>query len=390
MAPRIRFLRATAGHRLAYATDGVGPTLVLPAWWVSHVERDFADPAFRRFFTRLAERFTVVRYDRLGTGLSDRERTVFTPHLGTAVETVRKEVALWAAHSILEALAGDPEEISRRINDAGTNTLRMISDMRDYVMSVAGEVAHAAFAACGDADLILHSFLFTTGAHSLARQMGIPDISAQLFPMFLPTREFPNVAVPDLPAGPLSYLSHWIANQVFWYGGNGSYKRLRAQYGASLPQSLYWPFKGPPEKWRTLLLGAWSPSVLPRPGDWPASAVEVTGYWYLEASEKYQPPAGLADFLAAGEPPVCVSFGSMIHRRAEQIMQDLMKALSPQDTFWRSPERSTTAPSWSPAAPVPWGTRRSSWPPGPVRPSSPPSAATRRPPWPALRARTTS
>ena len=78
MAPRIRFLRATAGHRLAYATDGVGPTLVLPAWWVSHVERDFADPAFHRFFTRLAERFTVVRYDRLGTGLSDRERTVFT------------------------------------------------------------------------------------------------------------------------------------------------------------------------------------------------------------------------------------------------------------------------------------------------------------------------
>ncbi len=39
--------------------------------------------------------------------LRDRERTVFTPHLGTAVETVRKEVALWAAQSILEALAGE-------------------------------------------------------------------------------------------------------------------------------------------------------------------------------------------------------------------------------------------------------------------------------------------
>ncbi|HET9594055.1 MAG TPA: alpha/beta hydrolase [Anaeromyxobacteraceae bacterium] len=78
MAPRIRFLRARAGHRLAYATDGSGPALVLPAWWVSHVERDLADPGFRRFFTRLAERFTVVRYDRLGTGLSDRERSDFT------------------------------------------------------------------------------------------------------------------------------------------------------------------------------------------------------------------------------------------------------------------------------------------------------------------------
>jgi pimeloyl-ACP methyl ester carboxylesterase len=78
VAPRIRFLRARAGHRLAYATDGSGPALVLPAWWVSHVERDLGDPGFRRFFARLADGFTVVRYDRLGTGLSDRERADFT------------------------------------------------------------------------------------------------------------------------------------------------------------------------------------------------------------------------------------------------------------------------------------------------------------------------
>ncbi len=77
MAPQIRFVR---GHRsrIACAIDGSGPPLVFPAWWVSHVERDFADPAFSRFFSRLAERFTVVRYDRPGVGLSDRERATFT------------------------------------------------------------------------------------------------------------------------------------------------------------------------------------------------------------------------------------------------------------------------------------------------------------------------
>jgi pimeloyl-ACP methyl ester carboxylesterase len=52
--------------------------LVLPAWWVSHVERDFANPAFRAFFSALARHFTVVRYDRAGVGLSDRERSDFT------------------------------------------------------------------------------------------------------------------------------------------------------------------------------------------------------------------------------------------------------------------------------------------------------------------------
>ena len=64
-------------------------------------------------------------------------------------------------------LAGDPEEISRRINDAGADPIRMAIKMRDYVQSIAGEVALAAFSSCDQADLIIHSFLFTTGAHSL-------------------------------------------------------------------------------------------------------------------------------------------------------------------------------------------------------------------------------
>jgi pimeloyl-ACP methyl ester carboxylesterase len=45
---------------------------------VSHVERDFDDPGFRGLFTRLAESLTVVRYDRAGVGLSDRERDDLT------------------------------------------------------------------------------------------------------------------------------------------------------------------------------------------------------------------------------------------------------------------------------------------------------------------------
>jgi pimeloyl-ACP methyl ester carboxylesterase/DNA-binding winged helix-turn-helix (wHTH) protein len=52
---------------------GEGPLILCPAWWVSHVERDWEHPAFRRFFTRLADGFRVVRYDRPGTGLSDRD-----------------------------------------------------------------------------------------------------------------------------------------------------------------------------------------------------------------------------------------------------------------------------------------------------------------------------
>jgi class 3 adenylate cyclase len=75
MEQHIRFCTTTDGVRIAYATVGEGPPLVLPAWWVSHLERDWEEPAFRAFFETLAQRHTVIRYDRHGVGLSDRDRT---------------------------------------------------------------------------------------------------------------------------------------------------------------------------------------------------------------------------------------------------------------------------------------------------------------------------
>jgi pimeloyl-ACP methyl ester carboxylesterase/DNA-binding CsgD family transcriptional regulator len=52
---------------------GDGPPLVTPAWWVSHVELDQEDQAFRGFWETLGAGYTVVRYDRPGVGMSDRD-----------------------------------------------------------------------------------------------------------------------------------------------------------------------------------------------------------------------------------------------------------------------------------------------------------------------------
>ena len=73
MDQQIRFC-STATGRIAYAEVGVGPALVLPAWWVSHLELDWERADFRVFIEALAARRRVIRYDRVGSGLSDRRR----------------------------------------------------------------------------------------------------------------------------------------------------------------------------------------------------------------------------------------------------------------------------------------------------------------------------
>lgn len=60
------------GRSIAWTTTGDGPPLMLGAWWASHLELDWRDPRFRRFVGSLSDFRTVLRYDRAGTGASDR------------------------------------------------------------------------------------------------------------------------------------------------------------------------------------------------------------------------------------------------------------------------------------------------------------------------------
>ena len=67
----IRFLLRGA-RRVAYEIRGDGPPLVAPAWWVSHLELDWQSAGFRRFWQGVGDGYSLIRYDRLGVGMSDR------------------------------------------------------------------------------------------------------------------------------------------------------------------------------------------------------------------------------------------------------------------------------------------------------------------------------
>lgn len=224
-------------------------------------------------------------------------------------------------------LAGDPEEISKRFNDAGGNVYHMVRGMQAYLFSIATDVVRVARQAVSDADLLVHSFAFTVGGHSYAREMGIPDVSVQAFPMFAPTRAFPNVALPSLPPGPLSYFSHWFSTQIFWHGGNVGYYQMRQRAPESFPSRVFWPFAPAKDRLATPLIFAYSPSVLPRPDDWTAPNIHIPGYFFLDHPD-YAPPGALSRFLAAGKAPVCITFGSMVNREARRVTQAVLDALA--------------------------------------------------------------
>jgi pimeloyl-ACP methyl ester carboxylesterase/DNA-binding CsgD family transcriptional regulator len=58
---------------VAYSTSGTGPPLLCDTGWITHLRAQLELLSFGSFIERLAERFTVIRYDKPGCGLSDRD-----------------------------------------------------------------------------------------------------------------------------------------------------------------------------------------------------------------------------------------------------------------------------------------------------------------------------
>ena len=74
----IRFCTTTDGVGIAYSVIGSGPMLVRVLGHFTHLEKEWEWPDLRYLWERLAERFTVVRYDGRGIGLSNRWEGEFT------------------------------------------------------------------------------------------------------------------------------------------------------------------------------------------------------------------------------------------------------------------------------------------------------------------------
>jgi sterol 3beta-glucosyltransferase len=214
------------------------------------------------------------------------------------------------------SLAGDPEDLSRRLNNAGQNFVKLLRELTNHAIEIGADVWRQTEEACKDADLILHTFTHAVGAHTLAREKGIPDIHIQTFPMFTPTGDYPNVTLPDLRFRSLNRLTHIFSAKITWWTSRIGFERVRRRAGLA-PRKLYWPFAETPPRLSTPILCAWSPSVLPASSDWPPH-VHVTGYYFFSA-DSYQPPTDLRTFLENGKLPVCITFGSMVNRDAERI-----------------------------------------------------------------------
>jgi len=224
-------------------------------------------------------------------------------------------------------LPGDPSHLVQELVDqAGTSRIQMVLSMGKFVIPLAVQVFERSRAACQGADLILHSFLLTGAGIGFGKELGVPTISAQLFPVFCTTSAFPAPTFPDLPLGDgYRRLTHALVSQIFKWGSRSLYRRVRRK-NPQLPALTDW-LPGDHSHHQTPILYGFSPHVVPKPADWGQHS-HLTGYWILKNVDQQKPSRELVDFLQAGPEPITIAFGSTQSSKLGEIIDKIGTALS--------------------------------------------------------------
>lgn len=228
----------------------------------------------------------------------------------------------------------------------GRDALTTLGIMRSAMRELLAECRDAAREA--RPDVVVHHPKTLAGPH-VAEALGVPSVLSLPLPYFTPTAAHP------LPFFGAASFGPWgnRATYAFTRAAGVMYGRmiddLRREVGLGRSRRLADPTRDPDGS-AAHVLYPYSRHVRPVPADYPDTA-HVTGYWFLDGRPDGgagEAPVTLRDFLAAGDPPVYVGFGSMgFGRGADERRAAVLAAVRAHRV------RAVVATGWGGIAPGP-------------------------------------
>lgn len=209
------------------------------------------------------------------------------------------------------------------------NILRSLDAAFRYLRAARPEyqkMLRSAWIVCQGAGAVVVGLPTLWGAY-ISEALGIPGIYALMQP-FSRTAAFPCSLLPaHLPNWPpLNRFSYFLFEQAIWLPWRSLIKQwLRSELRFS-PAAFSTPAAGLYEK-KALVLYAFSPHIVPRPSDWPFTH-RLTGFWFLDPPPSWRPPPDLEQFLASGQAPLYIGFGSTGLRRKQTVITAVTQALN--------------------------------------------------------------
>jgi sterol 3beta-glucosyltransferase len=220
------------------------------------------------------------------------------------------------------ALAGDMAQSMRGaaagLSHRGADVHYVARTLAAIANANAAAWMRATFEHARGVDVVLAAGLAIYVGLSSAETLGIRVIGVGLQPM-MPTRAFASPFLPSLRLpGILNRASHALVLAMMWRAFRRAINDARRSVAGTPARKR--AFGGYP-----VLLGV-SPTLVARPDDW-ADDVAITGYWFAPLNPAFVPDPALVAFLAAGDAPVYVGFGSMLGFDRDHVLRVVLEAL---------------------------------------------------------------
>lgn len=205
---------------------------------------------------------------------------------------------------------GNPAELMRICVEHGMFTYNFMKEANSKFRGWLDDVCSSSWRACQGADVLIESPSTMAGIH-IAEALEIPYFRAFTMP-WTRTRAYPHAfsVLEKKMGGGYNSITYITFDTIFWTAISGQINKWRRRElglqntSQSKMQASLRPF-----------LYNFSPHVVPPPLDWP-DWVRVTGYWFLDEADTYEPPADLVAFMDKarkdGKKLVYVGFGSIV------------------------------------------------------------------------------
>ena len=236
--------------------------------------------------------------------------------------------AIGAGH---EAAVCTAEGFRPFVEDADVPYLHMSNDMLDLIQTAMPTMSGAAdslrlirrmtaamraslldqwrAAQTYEPDLLVYHPKSLGGLH-IAERLQIPVAVSLPLPFFTATRAFPIPFIARWPLGGAANRLSYQFNRFTALAYGAMINTFRRNTLGLAPLSRWSDYLTFPDGRPVPVLYGFSSTVVPVPADYPPHA-HITGYWFLPDQTTWQPPPDLQAFLAAGEPPLYLGFGSM-------------------------------------------------------------------------------
>ena len=341
----LKAVSAGAGGRLQIEFDHAADCLAhLPSWLAAHASEVAAAPApdepphvppLSIVIMIVGSRGDIQPFIPIGRRLAERHRVRIATH---------REFRSMVEHAGLEfyPLGGDPHALMEYMVKTGgrivpTRLDQMVEDVPKKRAMIA-EILASTWRACTEADPerpdapAFRADLILANPPSYGHIHCAEALHVPLHMIFtMPWSA--TAAVPHPLAGiepgadhPVqNFLSYGVADLLIWGGMADLVNAFREKTlklppialadGAALLDDNEVPF--------TYL---WPPSVVPKPADW-GPHIDLANFAFSDQARTYDPPRALLDFLATGEAPIYVGFGSVVVEDPAALRRIIFTAL---------------------------------------------------------------